>query len=223
MSILRILTPLILAGGFLLGLATPAWAWNEETTAESFHKLACASYPPSSSPWHVGNLYDCGTRKMFVPYQLWTGAEWDGRKDGPCMHKADTTFTVNNRSETRIWGPKKWRNPKTDKEEMVWVREKVQGFKEQYFTCHEKGIGRLYDSRRPRYYRTGRCKFPAGQGWKIHSKRDCLKTSLKITHVGLDDKGRLKELEFEYWSRRDRLDHIYRYVPNLGMTNAWKQ
>lgn len=51
MSILRILTPLVLAGGFFLGLAAPAWAWSDETTADSFHKLACASYPPSSSPW----------------------------------------------------------------------------------------------------------------------------------------------------------------------------
>ena len=27
---LRIVTPLVLAGVFLLGVATPAWAWNEE-------------------------------------------------------------------------------------------------------------------------------------------------------------------------------------------------
>ena len=110
MSILRITAPLVLAGVILLGVAAPAWAWNEETTSDSFHKIACADYPPSSSPWHIGNLYDCGTRKMFVPYQLWTGAKWDGRKDGPCMHRADNTFTVNDRSETRIWGPKKWLN-----------------------------------------------------------------------------------------------------------------
>ena len=221
MSILCLVTSFVLASGFLFSFVTPVGA--EETSADSFHKLACVSYPPSSSPWHVRNLYDCKTRKLFVPYQLWTGADWDGRKEGSCMHKADNTFTVNNRSQTRISGPKKWRNPKTDKEEMIWVREKVQGSKEQYFTCHEKGIGRLYDSRRPRYYRIGRCKFPAGHGWKIRSRRDCLDTSLKITHVGLDDQGHLSELEFEYWSRRDRLDHIYRYVPNQGMTNAWKQ
>lgn len=222
MNILRIAALFILTVVFFLGIFTPAWAWNEKTTADSFHKIACASYPPSASPWRVANLYDCKTRELFVPYQLWTGAEWDGRKEGPCMHKADTTFTVNNRSETRIWGPKKWRNPKTDKEEMVWVREKVQGFKEQYFTCHEKGIGRLYDSRRPRYYKIGRCKFPAGREWKIRSRKDCEGTALEITHVGLDAKGHLEEIEFKYWSR-DRLDHIYRYVPNQGMTNAWKQ
>ena len=222
MSILRIAAPLVLASVFLLGVATPAWAWNEETTSDSFHKLACASYPPSSSPWHIRNLYDCGSRKMFVPYHLWTGTKWDGRKDGPCMHRADNTFTVNDRSETRIWGPKKWLNVESGEEEMVWVREKVRGFKEQYFTCHQDGIGRVYDSRGPRYWFTGRCKFPAGRGWKIRSRRDCEDTALEITHVGLDDKGRLKELEFKYWSR-SRLDHIYRYVPNQGMTNAWKQ
>ena len=221
MNIQYIVTSFVLVSGLLFSFVTPVWA--EDTSAQDFHKLSCASYPPSSSPWHVGKLYDCKTRELFVPYQLWTGAKWDGRKEGPCMHKADTTFIVNNGSMTRIWGPKKWRNRKTDKEEMVWVREKVQGWKEQYFTCHAKGIGRLYDSRRPRYYRNGRCKFPAGHGWKIGVRRDCLKTSLEITHVGLDDKGHLSEIKFKYWSRRDRLDHIYRYVPNQGMTNAWKQ
>ena len=220
MSILRIVTPIILAGGFLFNLVTPAWA--EETSTDSFHKIACSKHPPSSSPWHIRNLYDCKTREMFLPYQLWTGAKWDGRKDAPCMHVADNTFSVNDRSLTRISGPRKWRNPKTDKEEMVWVREKVQGWKEQYFTCHEKGIGRLYDSRRPRYYRIGRCKFPAGHGWKVGVRRECRSTSIEITLVGLDDTGYLTEIEFKYWSR-SRLDHIYRYVPNQGMTNAWKQ
>ena len=212
---LRSAALILLACGLFFGFVTPIWA--EDTPAGGFHKLACASHPPSSSPWHVKNLYDCKTRELFVPYQLWTGADWDGRKDGPCMHKADNTFSVNDRSLTRISGPKKWRNPKMDTEEMVWVREKVQGWKVQYFTCHEKGIGRLYDSRRPRYYRNGRCKFPAGKGWKVGVKRECLSTSLEITHVGLDDKGHLSEIKFKYWSR-DRLDHIYRYVPNQGMT-----
>ena len=179
MKTLRSAALTLMAGGLLVGFVTPIWA--EDIAAGGFHKLACASYPSSSSPWHVNNLYDCRTRELFVPYQLWTGAKWDGRKDGPCMHKADNTFSVNDRSLTRISGPKKWRNPKTDKEEMVWVREKVQGWKEQYFTCHEKGVGRLYDSRRPRYYRNGRCKFPAGNGWKVGVRRDCRSTSIEIT------------------------------------------
>ena len=53
-------------------------------------------------------------------------------------------------------------------------------------------------------------------------RRDCQDTSLEITHVGLDDTGHLTGIEFKFWSR-SRPDHIYRYVPNQGMTNAWKQ
>ena len=200
----------------------PATMAKAETAAQSFHKLACASYPPSSSPWHVKNLYDCKTRELFVPYQLWTGADWDGRKDGPCMHKVDNSFTVNDRSETRIWGPKKWSNLESGEDEIVWVREKLNSDKVQYFTCHEQGIGRVYDSRGPRYWYTGRCKFPAGKGWQIGGIQGCQNTEIEITHVGLDGNGRLSELEFKYFTR-GRLDHIYRYVPNQGMTNAWKQ
>lgn len=222
MSILRTSALFILTVVFSLGIFTPAWAWSDETTADSFYKLACAGYPPSSSPWHVGNLYDCKTRKMFVPYQLWTGAEWDGRKDGPCMHKADTTFDVEGGGLTRIWGPKKWSNIESGEDELVWVREKITRYKVQYFTCHQDGIGRVYDSRYPKYWYPGRCKFPAGREWKIRSRKDCEGTALEITHVGLDAKGHLEEIEFKYWSR-DRLDHIYRYVPKQGMTNAWKQ
>ncbi len=220
MKILRMAALALLAGGLFFCFVTPIWA--EGAAAQSFHKLACASYPPSSSPWRVKNLYDCRTRELFVPYHLWTGAKWDGRKDGPCMHKADNTFSVNRRSLTRIRGPKKWSNLESGENEMVWVREKLNRHKVQYFTCHSEGIGRVYDSRGPRYYYTGRCKFPAGKGWKISSRRDCEDTSLEIIHVGLDDKGHLNEIKFKWWTRH-RLDHIYRYVPNRGMTNAWKQ
>ncbi len=190
--------------------------------ALEFHERACASYPPSASPWHVTNLYDCNTRRLYLPYQLWTGARWDGRKDGPCMHEADSTFNVNGDSRTRIRGPQRWRNPKTGREETVWVRAKINGSKTQRFTCHEKGIGRVYDSRGPRYYRAGRCKFPAGHGWKIGTRRSCGSTAIDIIHVGLDKGGHLTELKFKWWVR-SKLDHIYRYVPEYGSTNAWKQ
>ena len=102
------------------------------------------------------------------------------------MHEADNEFRVNGSSVTRIRGPEEWHNPRSGKEETVWVRAKADGSKTQYFTCHENGIGRVYDSRGPRHYVSGRC------------------------------------LIFKWWTE-STLDHIYRYVPEYGMTHAWEQ
>ena len=189
--------------------------------AESIHERACAG-PPDEAAWHISNLYDCQSRTLYIPYHLWTGMPWDGRKDSPCMHKAYKVFLVNNRSQTSIRGPESWTHPKTSETLQIWVREKARRHKVQYFVCHERGIGRVYDSRRERFSRVGRCKFPAGHGWKVGERRECRSTAIEITQVDLDDDGLLARLEFKYFSR-GRLDHVYRYVPEQGMTNAWKQ
>ena len=212
---------LVIAAFVLLSDAGTA-ARADRKAAREFHERACASYPRSSSPWHVTNLYDCKTRKLYVPYQLWSGAKWDGRKGGSCMHEADSAFDVNGFSRTTIRGPEAWRNPGTGKKYTVWVRAKVNGSKVQHFTCHGKGIGRVYDSRGPRYYTPGRCKFPAGHGWKVGKRRSCKTTAIEIINVALDKGGHLTSLVFKWWAR-GKLDHIYRYEPEYGSTNAWKQ
>ena len=82
--------------------------------------------------------------------------------------------------------------------------------------------GRVYDSRGPIYWTPGRCKFPAGPGWKIAERRHCQDTSIEITGVSIDENGDLVELLFKWWFD-STLDHIYRYAPNIGMTHAWPQ
>ena len=199
---------------------------DSQRAAEKFHEKACAEYPSSNSPWHIANLYDCATRALYIPYQLWTGALWDGRNDGPCMHQVRSNFTVNNSSRTSIRGPKSWLNPKTGEEEEVWVRAKQNGSKVQYFTCHDKGIGRVYDNRNNRSWETGRCKFPAGFGWALGERRQCASTAIEITKIKLNKTGHLRYLDFKWWYRSSsgwKLDHIYRYNPEYGIRNAWKQ
>jgi len=133
---------------------------------------------------------------------------------------------VNGTSGTTIKGPKKWHHPNLDKELEVWYREKINGSKQQYFVCHEKGIGRVYDSRRGTYS-LGRCKFPAGFGWKFGVQRDCNETAIEITKVELDEKANLVAIEFDWMfenSDGDLIhDHTYRYQPNVGSVNAWEQ
>lgn len=201
---------------FFSGCATV----NSDKETETLHRLACSQPKKSDSVWNIGNLYDCESRELFIPYQLWTGANWDGNKDAPCMHPADTVFIVNGKSMTTIKGPKKWENPRTGKTETIWSREKTDGSKQQYFVCHKKGIGRVYDSRGPRYWDRGRCKFPAGHGWKLTERRYCKRTSIEITRISLDEDHNLSDLEFKWWTK-SILSNKYRYAPNKGMTNAW--
>ena len=49
---------LVIAAFVLLSDAGTA-ARADRKAAREFHERACASYPRSSSPWHVTNLYDC--------------------------------------------------------------------------------------------------------------------------------------------------------------------
>lgn len=169
------------------------------------------------SPWNIVNLYNAENDTIFIPYQLWTGMEWDGNKNSACMHKADSFFTVNNRSHTTITGPHDWKGTQ------VWYRKKTNGSKQQYFVCNPKGIGRVYDSRYPdSSYPQGRCKFPAGFGWKIGVERHCTDTSITITKIEFNDDNNLSAIEFE-WRIRGYHDHTYRYQKGYGMRYAWKQ
>ncbi|MBF0195237.1 MAG: hypothetical protein HQL71_11815 [Magnetococcales bacterium] len=214
---------------FLWGCASTVNIKDDNGGNNKIQSLACGDSQKvkDGSPWNITNLYDCQKKQLFIPYQLWTGVKWDGNKDSNCIHKADSTFWVNDVSGTTIKGPKEWKHPETDENMAIWVRAKIDGSKQQYFVCHEKGIGRVYDSRKPKYYEVGRCKFPAGFGWKVGKKRSCDSTAIEITNIELDDKHNLQAIYFNYWnigySGSYVLDHKYRYVPNKGMTNAWKQ
>ena len=191
----------------------------EDSTA--IHDIACLEPRKSDSKWNIQELYSCDAQELFIPYQLWTGARWSGDKNAPCMHPSDSLFYVNGVSATTIFGPEMWQNPVSGETESYWSRKKVNGSKTQFFTCHKLGIGRVYDSRGPRHYRSGRCKFPAGYGWEIGYRRECRDTSIEIIAVTLDRENNLESLTFKWWYGTT-LDHTYRYAPNRGMLNAWQ-
>lgn len=217
---------------FPICLAVQLLAKQHQITLDyknDIYAIACSDKAnKGESPWHISQLYNCEKKELFIPYQLWTGAKWDGNKNSSCMHEANTSFYVNRTSGTTIKGPEKWKNPETEKVETVWKREKMNGSKQQYFTCNEKGIGRVYDSRRGgRYYDSGRCKFPAGYGWEVGKQRRCRNTAIEISKIELDSKNNLSAIEFKWWYENrngDYIhDHTYRYEPNIGCVNAWKQ
>jgi hypothetical protein len=168
-------------------------------SAIELHQAACSEVDDSNeSPWDIKSLYNCEAKNLFVPYQLWTGAKWNGDQDSDCMHEADSTFYVNGTSGTTIKGPVEWENPKTLNTLNIWKREKLD------------------DS-----------KFPAGQGWEIGKKRECKSTAIEIVKVEIDSNKSLSAIEFKWWyqSRSGEYvhDHTYRYEPNIGNVNAWQQ
>ena len=185
------------------------------------HAFACKSNK-NTEVWGKNSLYDCTNRKLTIPYQLWTGVIWDGKKSASCMHSANSTFNVDGDSLTTIKGPKDRFNPKSKVTEQIWIRDKVNGSKSQYFTCHKKGIGRVYDSRRGRTHATGRCKFPAGNGWELAKRRNCDNTAIEITAMSFSKIGVLQSMQFKWWVD-GYFDHVYLYKPNYGMSRAWRQ
>jgi len=51
---------------------------------------------------------------------------------------------------------------------------------------------------------------------------DCTTIVVSVFNVELDSDKTLAAIKFKWWVH-GRLDHIYRYQPNYGMTHAWRQ
>jgi hypothetical protein len=188
--------------------------------------LLSASTVPSvgadTDHWHRKNLYDAAARAYYIPYQLWTGARWDGGRQ-PEPHDVDIRFM----KEKSIEGPIRWNHPYLKREFSVYRR--LNRGKEQLFAFYPNGIGRVYDNRERRYYDAD-IKFPAGPGWKVGvpvdfkqrfwrdgESRDNIRTvTIEITDLRFDRDEVLEEMTYRY-SVNGRLDHEYSYRPNLGM------
>ena len=73
--------------------------WNSlerkqaQLAAKRLHKVACSINPYSNKdPWHISNLYNCANKELFIPYQLWTGAVWNGDKNANCMQPTQEVY-----------------------------------------------------------------------------------------------------------------------------------
>ncbi|MGB7402658.1 MAG: hypothetical protein WA916_08755 [Arcobacter sp.] len=60
------------------GCATTTFTSNTELSKVTNQE--CSKPTKNSSAWHIDNLYDCKTKSFFIPYQLWSGAKFDGNK-----------------------------------------------------------------------------------------------------------------------------------------------
>lgn len=180
---------------------------------EGFHQRVCALPKPSgnTSPWHIRHLYNCQEQRLFIPYQLWTGAQWNGDKYANCMHPADNL----NYRKRKLTGPVDWKNLRTGEIERLWHQTRPDGVV-KHFKCHDKGIGKRHDSRKPNYvYWDYRCSFPAGFDWQLRKQRHCLKTTIEITHIELTHDHQLASITYDWWVK-DTFVYQYTYQPEVG-------
>jgi len=170
-------------------------------------------------------LYNCSSKELFIPYQLWTGASWDGDKNADCIHSVNTESILSkpinatgrySKGKVIIKGITKWTHPESGEELEVFERHRPHRNAVSYYECHKRGIGKVHNLRKPkgRWVR-GLCHIPAGEGWVIGQQRTCIKTTLEIVNVSLDNDMRLKDVTVKYWYR-DKLKYRYTYEREKG-------
>ena len=206
-----------------LGCAT---TYNNQIDLNTMTKKVCNSKNNSSSPWNINNLYDCKTKSFFIPYQLWSGAEFDGDKKKSINHQVNkkTLTPYGNKGKLQplsIIGTRKWISPEDNIEYNIYIRERSRKGKIQYFTANTMGIGRVYDNRDERYYTEPRMKFPAGHGWRLHEQRSLGITDIEIIDMTFNN-NILVGITFKWWLNGN-LDHIYHYKVNEGVVTSLKQ
>ena len=187
----------------------------------------------ASNPYHFINLYDASSDSFFIPYQLWSGAKWDGVKSvEKCMHKANTTWTYfnprNTKSKGKIISPVKYPHPSSGEvfQTFEWKGRKGS----QNYICHAKGLARIYDHR---FKKAGlldspilngtECKFPAGFGWQIRVSQDCNPEAPKqttVTELVFDENFNLVKMKYTYTEKEGfsakAADDYYEYEVGKG-------
>ena len=153
------------------------------------------SQAADTAPWAAS--YDAASRTRFIPVELWTGAEWSGKRE---LRLERTNLVFGKKGEKRITGPVAWTRPGTG--EVLQVYERVNRGKKQLFalSSRDDGLGRVYDSRYERDC-VDEVKFPLGL-WKEGEKR--------VFEVSCNGGGMRRRIELTI----ERLDFVHEGVPH---------
>jgi hypothetical protein len=181
---------------------------------------------------------DRASGERYVPVELWSGTEWDGKREIK-MPQVDATYR--HRSSYQIKGPVEWKHPVIGEAFLVYERINPgrDGIKSQLFTVNgeKSGLGRLYDARPGLGTRmfSGGLKFPIGI-WKEGETRNFVykvykdsKESMRAEHITIKRldftfQGVPHCLEF-YWAATVREGkkiedhHTYIYCPGKSMVS----
>jgi hypothetical protein len=178
-------------------------------------------------------------KERYIPVELWSGAEWDGKKDLQ-MAPVDATY-MHRRAKYEIKGPVEWAHPVMGQTFIVYERINPgkDGVKLQRFTINQQknGLGRVYDARPGLGTRmfSGGLKFPLGV-WKEGETRKLLykhyegtrvsdrMETITIKQINLAFQSTPYCLEF-YWTatdpqeRRNYDRQTYIYCPRQSMVS----
>ena len=244
-------TKTIIKGTLLIGTLTVlsgcvASSYNSvvELNKNITHKEnKCVQPDIKKSPWYVGNLYDCKTNSFFIPYQLWSGAKYNGDKKNSINHAVDINthfqYREDKPSKTRtlsIKGSLPWINATTGEQLKIYKRTayKKNYNKNEYFTFRPYGIGRVFDNKgyqygltkQDRYFTGKHIKAPAGYGWKINEPKTVKgyvdgisrTTTIVIKTMEFTDKNELDSITFDWLLNDGKSETInFKYGRNTGI------
>ena len=166
-------------GVIISGCAT-SYTNNIELKKVTHTKSKCVQPDKTKSTWYIGNLYDCEDKSFFIPYQLWSGAKYDGNKSNSINHTVDSSIDFQYREDkppkTRalsIKGALPWINLQTGEHYKIYKREeyKKKYTKNEYFIFSDYGIGRIFDNKGYQYELTKKDRYFTGKNIKAPAVR----------------------------------------------------
>jgi hypothetical protein len=167
-------------------------------------------------------------RTRFIPIELWTGADWNGKRDLQ-MTPADHTF--GKRRDKHIRGPVAW--TRAGSRDSIPVYERDNAGKKQLFTLSSRGdgLGRVFDSRYGRDC-VDEVKFPLGvwregevREFDVSCNNGALRRRIRLTIDKLDfaHDGVPHSLQF-HWvvdgGRKPGTNMHYIYSPGRGLVSV---
>jgi hypothetical protein len=190
--------------------------------------LAMATTSPAldRSPWDAASEYEGGRpARRFLPFQLWTGAAWDGALV-LADHAVDRTETPERNVAIRIRGPlesERATGPVYERD-----RHARQGRITQLFAINESrdGVAMVWQDRAGRITDgvVTANKFPLGW-WRAGETRsydDRAQTSITIEDLDFTYKGVPHSIKF-LWRTVFAKDGVSHYIFSPGVGLAWSQ
>ncbi len=185
------------------------------------------------NPWD--QAYNSATKERFIPVELFTGAQWDGKHE-LTLKQASTTAcaSANGRPCDKyiITGPFKTESNDT---QIKWAGNQIPYYRrtfdnpytgpvESFFTINASrdGLVRIYDKRKrwgERTYTGQGIKFPLGN-WKQGEVRTYLSPRpIRLEILELDGPDHCLTFRWTIGEGKTRnSDNIYTFCPNLGFT-----